>query len=262
IWHFDDKVAQYYLLRAVNVPIPMTWVLWSRRRTAEFLDAAQYPLVLKLAGGIVSQNVRLVHDAREARYYADQLFGPGMYRLPAPTSGVRRAGRRLEAALRVLLSKPPSARVQLQRDYVLLQEFLPGNTFDTRVTVIGNRAFAFRRHNRPGDFRASGSGRIDWDPTQIAEDAVRLAFRAARTLQTQSLAVDVLRRNSEPVVGEISYYYEGWAVAACPGHWQLHDDPESGRITWVDDPMRPEDAIWVDFLARLGERINGTKPSQ
>ena len=58
-------------------------------------------------------------------------------------------------------------RFELQRDYLLVQEFLPGNGFDTRITVIGNRAFGFRRFNRPDDFRASGSGRIDWNPAAI-----------------------------------------------------------------------------------------------
>lgn len=33
-------------------------------------------------------------------------------------------------------------------------------TRDTRVTVIGHCAFGYRRYNRPGDFRASGSGRL------------------------------------------------------------------------------------------------------
>ena len=132
---------------------------------------------------------------------------------------------------------------------MLFQEFLPGNDFDIRITIIGNRAFAFRRHNRPNDFRASGSGRIDWDPTQIPLDALMLAFKTAKTLKTQSLAVDILRRNGEPVIVEISYYYEGWAVAACPGHWQLQN--HSPQPIWVEGSMRPEDAIWSDFIACL-----------
>lgn len=32
--------------------------------------------------------------------------------------------------------------IELQSGYVLFQEFLPGNSYDTRVTVIGDRAFA------------------------------------------------------------------------------------------------------------------------
>ena len=37
---------------------------------------------------------------------------------------------------------------QIDKNYIYFQEFIPGNEFDTRVTVIGDRAFAFRRMNR------------------------------------------------------------------------------------------------------------------
>ena len=66
--------------------------------------------------------------------------------------------------------------------YALFQQWLPGNEFDTRITVIGNRAFGFRRFNRQGDFRASGSGNLDWDPVQVDPAFVQLAFRIAKRL--------------------------------------------------------------------------------
>jgi hypothetical protein len=151
----------------------------------------------------------------------------------------------------------------LHRDYVLFQEFLSNNDHDTRVTVIGNRAFGFRRFNRPNDFRASGSGRIDWDQTRIDPEMVRLAFRTARKLRSQSLAVDGMYNAArEPVLVEISYYYEGWALAACPGHWALRgDDPETGRLEWVEGQVRPEDAILDDFLDLLAARSGPMQPA-
>jgi hypothetical protein len=171
-----------------------------------------------------------------------------MHALPPPNLPFRWLIGRFREARRILFCQKNND--EFNKGYLLFQEFLPGNDFDIRITVIGNRAFAFRRHNRPNDFRASGSGRIDWDSTQIPEDAILLAFETARILQTQSLAVDVLRRDGKPVIAEISYYYEGWAIAACPGHWKLHGD--SQQLVWVDGPMRPEDAIWKDFVTRLG----------
>src|SRR5690606_32059203 len=140
------------------------------------------------------------------------------------TVPVREMRRRLTGAARLALRGTPPVlgeRTDLQKGYLLVQEVLDENAVDTRITVIGDRAFGFRRFNRPDDFRASGSGRIDWDQAPIAEDGVRLAFQVARTLGTQSVAVDVLRRGGQPVINEISYYYEGWAIADCPGHWKL-----------------------------------------
>jgi hypothetical protein len=110
----------------------------------------------------------------------------------------------------------------------------------------------FRRFNRPGDFRASGSGRFDWDPKQVGEDAVRLGYRVARELGSQTLTVDILRRGSDPVIIELGLAYASWCVRNCPGHWALNGNPSSGKLEWVDGSMHPEDAIFEDFVATLG----------
>ena len=246
-WHFDDKVAQTYLLQAAGIPMPQTWVFWRREEALSFCRTARYPLVLKLASGIVSENVRLLHNFAEAKNWIKKLFGLGVVTLKLP-----RGSQEVYRWLKPLITGQTSHRTDLQQGYILLQEFLPGNTFDTRVGVIGNRAFAFRRINRPNDFRASGSGLRDSDPSKINLSVVRLAFRAAQSLQAQSIAVDGLLRDGENVLAEISYYYEGWVFyEECPGYWELRGDPETGQLHWVERRMRPEDAILEDFLASL-----------
>jgi hypothetical protein len=254
IWHFDDKVAQKYLLEAAGIPMPETHVFWSPQEALAFADSARYPWVIKLASGITSQNVALLPSAADARFWIRRLFGRGAASLNRDGAIVRLARRLVHAAraARTGTSSSTGTGRDLEKGFLLLQEFLDGNAFDTRVTVIGNRAFAFRRFNRPNDFRASGSGRIDWDPAPIAEDAVALAFRVARTLGAQSVAVDVLRRNGQPVINEISYYYEGWAVAACAGHWRLQNGRPDGVLEWVPGKVTPEDAILTDFLHQVG----------
>jgi hypothetical protein len=254
VWHFDDKVGQYYLLRAAEIPTAPTQVFWFRRTAMEYCRAARYPLVLKLAGGITSENVRMLKNFGEAEYWINRMFGGGATTLIPPTSSLGGAAGRVRDSLRLLLkgtTPADSLRSDVQRGYLLVQEFLPGNEYDTRVTVIGNRAFGFRRMNRPGDFRASGSGRIDFDHTKVDPEIVRLAFAAQRKLESQSLAIDGMYRDGRPVIVEISYYYEGWALAECPGHWELHGSPGDGSLEWVPGTMRPDDAILEDFLALL-----------
>jgi glutathione synthase/RimK-type ligase-like ATP-grasp enzyme len=233
-WHFDDKVAQHYLLEAAGIPMPRTWVFWQREAAEAFCRTAHYPLVMKLAAGSRSNHVALLRDAREARRWIARLFGRG-------AAGFRER-------LRFLRRHPDT-----QQGYVLLQELVPGNDFDTRVTVVGDRAFAFRRRNRPNDFRASGSGLIDYEPAQVAADAVQLAFHTARTLGAASLCVDVLRRDGEPVITEVSYYYEGFKVEACPGHWTSNGEWREGRL-------HPADAILNDFLAKVEDREASPSP--
>ncbi|MEA2464218.1 MAG: hypothetical protein QOJ98_1965, partial [Acidobacteriota bacterium] len=231
-WHYDDKIAQSYLLQAANIPAPRTWVFWRKTDALGFCRDARYPLVMKLACGYRSTNVALLRDAGEAKYWIGRMFSDGLVTLR------RRTYRDLR---RFIGGDPP------EKNYFLVQEFIADNAFDTRVTVIGDRVFAFRRFNRPGDFRASGSGAIDIDPSQIALTALHLAVRTARALGAHSLCTDILHRNGEAVVGELSFFYEGWAVRQCPGHWLARGD----ELEWVEGVMAPEDAILKDFLSRL-----------
>ena len=184
IWHFDDKIAQQYLLEAAGIPVPSTHVFWTEKSARSFCTDARYPVVIKLTSGITSENVAMLQRREDAEYWIARLFRGGAVSLrrdgfvPRPKT----IARRLLHAGRLVLTgamPPVGERTDLQKGYLLVQEFLEGNAFDTRITVIGDRAFAFRRFNRPKDFRASGSGLIDWDPAGIEEDAVRLAFRVA-----------------------------------------------------------------------------------
>ena len=150
---------------------------------------------------------------------------------------------KLRRAPSVILQSVRSSRLlPRSRGYILFQEFLAGNAFDTRVTVIGDRAFAFVRRNRPGDFRASGSGDIEHDPTLVDNECVRTAFSVSERIGAQSLAFDFLRgAESRPLIVEISYCYNPDAVHKCPGYW----DP---TMNWSEGHVWPEHAILDDLL--------------
>lgn len=255
IWHFEDKIAQYYLLSAMAVPQPRTRVLWNHGQALKHCEITKLPFVLKLAHGFQSTNVRLVQSRAEARAWADELFGPGLASFNAsPAQWRGRYGRRARAAIRLLLGLRARGGADFSHGYMYVQEFLPGNGFDTRITVIGDRAFGFRRFNRDEDFRASGSGRIDWNPAEIAEGAIELGFSIARRLGTQAVALDVLKRGEEFVVGEISYTGASWAIAECPGHWRRLDAGRDDRLAWIEGKVRPEDAIFEDFVKNLSAK--------
>jgi glutathione synthase/RimK-type ligase-like ATP-grasp enzyme len=241
--------------------MPATWIFWKRTAALNFCRQASYPMVMKLSIGYQSRNVLLLRSHAEAERWVRKMFGPGLTSIEPHVSAWRTLGDRTKGAIRHLRGKSSHHDLDLnefQHGYFYVQEFLPGNEFDTRVTVIGHRAFAYRRLNAPQDFRASGSGRIDSNPDGIDPQSVRLAFRVARRLQTQSVAVDVLHRGQERVINEISYTYTSWMVRDCPGHWILEGDTDSGQLVWVDQSMSPEDAIFQDFLELL-KRKNGTE---
>lgn len=248
-WHYDDKVAQKYLFDLLGIQSPKTWVFWSRAEAEQFLEEAEFPLVLKLAGGASSANVALVHNFKEASRWAELLFGRGVCRLA--DQGRLAASPlkvRLKQALNLLVTRElpdPGSQWRLHKNYMYLQEFIPGNAGDIRITVIGNRAFAFRRLNRMGDFRASGSGLIDYDRASIPEQAVRLGVDLARRTGSQSLAVDIVVQQDQFLVLEVSYAFALAPITQCPGHWRVRGG--AGDLEWVDERVNPADAIWDDF---------------
>lgn len=254
-WYYDDKIAQTYLLKAAGIPIPETWLWFDPDAAKEWALSANYPLVLKLASGAGSSNVQMIHNAAEAQRWIERLFRQRVTNLDAEQFRSLGWWQRLKTAARIFrYGTPPSSLdngYEPQSGYVLFQEFLPNNAFDTRVTVIGNRAFAFRRFNRPNDFRASGSGNFSVDPTGIDTSFVRLAFRTASTLDSKSCAIDGLYRQNENVLTEISYTYVSWMVYSCPGHWELEGNPQDGTLRWVEGQMWPEEAQVADFLKSL-----------
>lgn len=254
-WHYDDKIAQAYLFESVGLPAPKTWVFFDRGAALDWANSAQYPVVVKLWSGAGSTNVRMVRGLSEARELIEIMFRRGVHGLDDLAAHSVRARRSLRKAAKKLTGRihPSDLREwanawEMHRNYVLFQEFLSGNDYDTRVTVIGDRAFAFRRFNREDDFRASGSGKIDYDLSGIDPKFVQLAFHVADKLKTQSCAIDGLWRGDEPVVGEISYTYVSSAVYNCPGHWD-------SALNWHEGQMWPEQAQLEDFLERLSRRF-------
>lgn len=261
VWHFDNKLAQKYLLEAIGAPIAKTWAFFDEQTAQRFLDSATYPLVFKLRKGAGSANVRLVEDAAAGKKLAKQAFSEGFV---ASESYFDEVGKKLgrigspEELLGKIKRAPAAIKRNLhaakaqdrERGYMLLQEFLPNATHDTRISVIGDRAFGFIRGVRPDDFRASGSGKIDFDPSKVDPRCVQLAFQTSEKLGCQSMAYDfVMDQAGEPKMLEVCFGYLASAVHACPGHWRRDG-------SWVEGQMWPQDASVEDFAKRIEGRKN------
>ncbi|MBN2148896.1 MAG: hypothetical protein JW726_16025 [Anaerolineales bacterium] len=262
-WHYDEKVAQCYLLQALEAPTPATWLFWKKEDALRWAETAPYPLVFKLSSGAGSSNVVKVTDRQEARRLIEPCFERGIF--PYTLNEYRKSAivpisryqmfqfwRRLKDSVRFLIraeypALPSHTFWKPEFGYAYFQEFLSDNHFDTRVTVIGDRAFAFRRMNRSGDFRASGSGLIEFDPALIDPRCLQIAFQVSERGRFQSMAYDFLYKEGAPVICEISYAYADWAVQKCPGHWK----PD---LTWQEGNMWPEEAQAEDFIKRIESR--------
>jgi glutathione synthase/RimK-type ligase-like ATP-grasp enzyme len=265
-WHFDDKLAQKYVLEAIKAPIPATHVFYDEGEALDWLRGAAYPLVWKLRRGAGSHNVRLVRDFAAARRLCKTAFGRGVNPVPRYFTDVglrlKKVGGKsdfwdkLSRLPRAFLTRRMQRREAIyERGYVMFQEFIPENETDTRITVIGDRAFGFLRDVRANDFRASGSGSVCYDRTRIDPECLKVAFTVADALRAQSIALDfVMGRSGRPYVLEISYGYVPDAVAMTGGYW----DRELG---WHQGDYRPEDLILDDVLAAIARgRTQASSP--
>ena len=133
---------------------------------------------------------------------------------------------------------------------VYWQEFVEGNTADLRITVIGDcYAVGFWRKNRPNDFRASGSGRIDYS-REIPEAPLRYCMDLSRRLGFDSMCYDILFRGKDYVIVEMSYAYVDSAVFSAKGHYERDCDD---RLTFVERHTWPQ-SLWIDWALIRAER--------
>jgi len=241
-WHFDDKVAQKYLLEALETDLVPTWVFYDKITANKWIDIASFPKVFKLKGGAGSQNVQLAKTKQEARALANQAFGSGFAAYDGWGSIQERfrkwrLGKTsffdvLKGFAR-LFNPPRYAKVMgREMDYLYFQEFIADNDSDIRIVVIDGKAFGIKRMNRENDFRASGSGFILYDKASIDERFVKAAFEVNRKLKAQCIAYDFVLDNDKPLLIEISYGFANAGYDACVGYW----DEE---MNWYEGNFNP-----------------------
>ncbi|WP_327031950.1 hypothetical protein [Micromonospora ureilytica] len=139
-----------------------------------------WPKVLKAAYGAGSQFVARAADRHELLRTARALS-----HTPDRGEAVREHGRRL-------LRRDHHAR-SLHRQKFLVQAMVPGLTGDFKVLRMGERYYTLYRRNRPGDFRASGSGDFDFhDMAGVDREALLdYAERVSDILGTPLTSLDI-----------------------------------------------------------------------
>ncbi|OEK02497.1 hypothetical protein BFP97_13625 [Roseivirga sp. 4D4] len=257
-WHFDDKVGQKYLLEAMEAPIVKSHVFYSKKDAVSWVSNTSFPIVFKLRGGAGSINVRLVKSKAQAdrlirrsfsrgfpaidRYsmFKDRLYHLKRDRDLAALFGVCKGFARLFVKTSI---EKESHR---EKGYVYFQEFLPKNDFDTRVIIIGERAFAVRRYVRTGDFRASGSGVKGYERELFDLELIRESFDLSKKLNTQSLALDfIYDTEGEMYIVEISYgFVTGPFYDDCPGHW-------NSDLEWIPGNFKAQYFMMEDFITSI-----------
>lgn len=229
-WHFDDKLGQKYLLESIGAPMVPSYVFYTKQDALMWIEEVTFPKVFKLRGGAGAANVKLVRTANEAKRLVRKAFGRGFSQFDRFGYLKERYRKWREGQDSVLGVLKGIGRLFFATDfalmhgrekgYVFFQDFIPNNMFDLRVCVVSDKAFALKRMVRKGDFRASGSGNIIYDKSQIDIRCIQIAFEVNTIINAQSVAYDfVFDKDNNPLIVEISYGYAVKAYDSCEGYW-------------------------------------------
>lgn len=269
-WHYDDKIGQKYLLEAVDAPLVKSYVFYNKKDALAWVNQASFPKVFKLRCGSGSANVRLVKNKSCARKLIRQAFGSG-FCAHDPIGRLKerfwifKRDHNLKAVIkiaggvgRLFIPREVEKFAPKEMGYVYFQDFIPGNTYDIRLIVVGKRCFGLRRYCRSGDFRASGSGMFSYMPDLIDLKMVRLSFDVAQKLKTQSVAFDLINDRGILRIIEISYCYTIDCCDRCAGYWD-------SDLKWNPGSFEPQEFILDDFLKSLQipaeKQIENAKPA-
>lgn len=246
-WYFDDKVAQKYLLEAIEAPVVPSHVFYDKDKALKWLKETNFPKVFKLKGGAGSTNVKLVRSKKTAKNLIEKSFGRGFSqynKLEYFKDRVRKVkkGRSgyfeiLKGIARMVIPTEFAKMHGREKGYAYFQDFIPNNGFDIRVIVIGDKAFAAKRMVRKNDFRASGSGNAIYNKADIDIRCVKIAFAVNSKIGSQSIGYDfVFDQENNPLIVEIGYGFNVEFYDPCPGYWD-------SNFKWHEGTFNPQ--VWM-----------------
>jgi glutathione synthase/RimK-type ligase-like ATP-grasp enzyme len=226
IWHFDSKIAQSYVLKYTKIKTPETFVSFDYDNTVERLKVTKYPIIVKKSAGAGSSGVKLISSYKNALRCVNREF-----------------------LWQNLFSRIVSSKLFDKYGQIYFQEFLDSNNSDLRITIIGNKyAFGFWRKNRKNDFRASGSGKIDFE-TDIPKEIIKYCSQISRNNNYDSMAYDILYKENDFCIIEMSYGFSESAIYKSKGYYEL--DKEGNVVCFNEGNYWPQE-IWIKWIIDNG----------
>lgn len=250
-WHYDDKVGQKYMFEAIDAPTVPSYVFYSKEIAMEWINKSSFPKVFKLRNGAGSWNVKLVKNKSEAVKLVEIAFGRGFSHQHIPLDvlkenwrmyklGKRRKGQVWWAFKRLFFVPKHERKLSRELNYIYFQEFIPQNSYDIRVIVVQNKAFAIKRMVRENDFRASGSGVIFYEKENFDDNTIRVAFDIAKKMKSKCAAFDFIYDKGNPLIVEVSYDFVSSVYDKCEGYWDNNLVWHAGKFNpygWMVDSL-------------------------
>lgn len=255
-WHADDKIAEAYELQRVKAPIANSWMFYDFTKCRKWLkNDAVYPLVAKLRRGSGSNNVKLLHNEREAVSYARRMFTKGYspsqslaYKTYSKIQSTKNMKMLIERAKKVpnwLVARKYSLGMPMEKGYCYFQEYIPNTGYDIKVAVIRDKVSYVNRYVRRGSFKASGGGELFYEKKLVPNNVIKSAFETADAIGSQCMGFDyvVNSRTGDGKIIEMSFGFDFDAIKDSGGYWDR-------KLIWHDDPVD----VQVEIIKNLLEQ--------
>ncbi len=170
----EDKAYQAIRLARTDIGAPRSFVFGGKLQALEFVETSAYPIVGKSPDGSGSRGVYLLNTKQDAIRFVKRSMVHRSYKKGRPfiTRAIQRAIK-------------PSRSLGL----LIFQEFIPNLKGDWKILIWGNVACGAFREIRPNDFRASGSGRIQY--IDVPEAVLEYAYQACVKLRLNWGSLDI-----------------------------------------------------------------------
>jgi len=238
-WHFDSKAIQRDIFQVQGLTIPETIVTGIQEDIDRLGVSFPEKVVLKETSGAGSSQVRLICNSQFSRWRL------GQWQLDST------AYRGANVILRSLQLRPARGPQKI------VQRMIENDGFDIRVTTIGNRhAYLFRRLCRDNDFRASGSGRIDytWDDRYL--ELIRALVDFSDKMGFNTMAYDVIAgRDGHYYVIEMSASFDEKALEACPNVFRTGEDRVNFERTEPTSPLELQITMLIENCCRVPDKM-------
>lgn len=256
-WHFDDKLGQKYLFETLELPAVKAYAFFSKKEAKKWIETTDLPKVFKLRRGAGSRNVWLVKTKSEAKRLINKAFGRGFRQYDAwgaikenynkLKQGKSTFKKLLKAAAHLIYPLALEKSIGKERGYVYFQDFIPDNDCDIRIIVVQDKAFAIRRNVRKNDFRASGSGLIEYEKHHFSDETVRLAFNMAEKMKSACVGFDFVYDNGKPMILEVSYGFNKYVYDSCTGYWDKD-------LNWHPGEINPYGWMVENVISKVNEQ--------
>jgi|GEM_PF-5057729 len=209
---YEEKSKQFFLWGDL---MPTTWHFESLEPAMELLQACDYPIVSKADVGASSVNVRILADRKSAEKHVRQIFGPG-----------------------IPVNHCSGGAKSLQRDYVLLQRFIP-HEITWRVNAIGDARAVFKRYCYP-DRPVAQTGNVEpaMEMTPEIESLLEYSDRVFARIGSKWCALDILRDGDE------------WKLLETSLAWPW---PSPGKCN--EGPIFRTERLWIEMFDVMFEEF-------